>query len=141
SALGKIFSLCMPESSLVRQQDVGSSEIMIMDRRIADTGEMYDGALVALRSAPLDRRRFLLGSAVGLGALGLSGCVTSDGMSRAEAEKVYGPVPSEKFPIPAVDVAKIDPKYYRKTVRYDSDEAPGTIIVHPAQYYVYRIQS
>jgi hypothetical protein len=46
-------------------------------------------------------------------------------MSRAEAAKVYGPVPDERFPIPAVDVSKIDPKYYRRTVRYNIDEAPG----------------
>ena len=53
---------------------------------------------------------------------------------------LYGPVPDEKFPIPAVDVSKIDPKYYRRTVRYDSKEAPGTIIVDPGNYYVYRIE-
>ena len=111
-----------------------------MDRGIADAGEMGEGALLGLRSGLLDRRSFLLGSAAGLGALGLAGCATTDGMSRAEAEKVYGPVPDEKFPIPAVDVTKIDPKYYRKTVRYASDEAPGTIIVDPGKYYVYRIE-
>ncbi len=61
-------------------------------------------------------------------------------MSLAEAEKVYGPVPDEKFPIPAVDVSKVDPKYFRKTVKYHSDEAPGTIIVDPSKYYVYRIE-
>ena len=111
-----------------------------MDRGIGDAGEMGEGALLGLRSGLLNRRSFLLGSAVGLGALGLSGCATTDGMSRAEAEKLYGPVPEEKFPIPAVDVTKIDPKYYRKTVRYASDEAPGTIIVDPGKYYVYRIE-
>src|ERR1700722_17561659 len=104
---------------------MGNSEIMIMDSGIADGGGMDEGALPGLRSGLLSRRSFLLGSAVGLGALGLSGCVTSDGMSRAEAEKVYGPVPDEKFPIPAVDVSKIDRKYYRRTVRYDTNEAPG----------------
>ena len=130
----------MPEYSLVAQQDMGNSEIMIMDRGIADAGEMDEGALPGLRSGLLNRRSFLFGSAVGLGALGLAGCVTSDGMSRAEAAKVYGPVPDEKFPIPAVDVSKIDPKYYRRTVRYDTNEAPGTIIVDPGNYYVYRIE-
>jgi len=111
-----------------------------MDRGIADAGEMGEGALLGLRSGLLNRRSFLLGSAAGLGALGLAGCATTDGMSRAEAEKVYGAVPDEKFPIPAVDVTKFDPKYYRKTVRYASDEAPGTIIVDPGKYYVYRIE-
>ena len=66
-----------------------------------------------------NRRTFLRGSVASLGALSLAGCATGDYMSLAEAEKVYGPVPSEKFPIPAVDVRKVDPKFFRKTVRYD----------------------
>ena len=56
------------------------------------------------------------------------------------AAKLYGPVPDKKFAIPAVDVSKIDPKYYRRTVRYDTREAPGTIIIDPANYYVYRVE-
>ncbi len=66
--------------------------------------------------------------------------VAPDGISLAEAAKIYGPAPDEKFPIPAVDVSKIDPKYYRQAVRYDTKEAPGTIIVDPGNYYVYRIE-
>jgi lipoprotein-anchoring transpeptidase ErfK/SrfK len=112
---------------------------MIMDDGIADAGEGNQGALLELRSGRLDRRSFLLGSAAGLGALGLTGCATSD-LIDPEVAKLYGPVPNEKFPIPAVDVSKIDPKYYRRTVRYDSKEAPGTIIVDPGNYYVYRIE-
>ena len=89
----------------------------------------------------LSRRSFLAGSAVGLGSLGLGGCVTSDGgMSRHEAAMLYGPLPNEKFPVPAVDVSKVDPKYFRRTVRYETKEAPGTIIVDPSNYYVYRIE-
>ena len=88
----------------------------------------------------LSRRSLLFGAAAGLGALGLSGCAVTDGMSLAEAAKVYGPVPNEKFPIPAVDVAKFDPKYFRRTVSYDSNEAPGTIIVDPSKYFVYRLE-
>ena len=61
-------------------------------------------------------------------------------MSRTEAAQVYGPVPDEKFPIPAVDVQKVDPKYFRRTVRYDGKEAPGTIIIDPGNYFVYRIE-
>jgi lipoprotein-anchoring transpeptidase ErfK/SrfK len=107
------------ECSMVERQDMRKSKNMIMD-------------------GPLDRRSFLLGSAAGLGALGLSGCATNDGL--AEAARLYGPVPTEKFPIPAVDVTKLEPKYYRQTVRHDSKEAPGTIIVDPANYYVYRLE-
>ena len=112
---------------------------MITESGIADGGEMDEVARLGLRSGLLNRRSFLVGSAVGLGALGLAGCA-SDGMSLAEAAKLYGPAPDEKFPIPAVDVTKIDPKYYRRTVRYDTAEAPGTIIVDPRNYYVYRIE-
>ena len=93
-----------------------------------------------MKSSSLDRRSFVFGSAAGLGALGLAGCTTIDGMTTAEAEKAYGPPPQEKFPVPAVDVTKLDRKYYRRTVRYDSKEAPGTIIVDPGNYYVYRIE-
>jgi lipoprotein-anchoring transpeptidase ErfK/SrfK len=130
----------MPDYSLVGQQDMGNSKIMIMDSGIADVGEMDGAALLGPRSGHLNRRSFLFGSAVGLGALGLAGCATSDDMILAEAAKIYGPVPDEKFPIPAADVSKIDPKYYRRTVRYETKEAPGTIIVDPGKYYVYRIE-
>ncbi len=88
----------------------------------------------------LNRRSFLVGSAASLGALGLGGCVTTDDMGRMEAMALYGPVPDKKFPIPAADISKVDPKYFRKKVRYDSKEAPGTIIVDPGNYYVYRIE-
>jgi lipoprotein-anchoring transpeptidase ErfK/SrfK len=119
---------------------MGNSEIMITDHGIADVGEIGAVARPGLRSGLLNRRSFLFGSAAaGLGALGLAGCA-ADGISRAEAEKLYAMAPAEKFPIPAVDVSKIDPKYYRRTVRYESNEAPGTIIVDPKNYYVYRIE-
>ena len=91
-------------------------------------------------SGSLHRRSFLLGATAGLGTLALGGCVTNDGMSLAEAEKLYGAVPDKKFPIPAVDISQVDPKYFRRTVRLETDEAPGTIIVDPKNFYVYRIE-
>ena len=90
-------------------------------------------------SGRMGRRAFLLGAAA-LGAAGLGGCTTISSLSFAEAERVYGPVPDERFPIPAVNLSKVDPKYLRQTVRYPSDEAVGTIIVDPSRYYVYRIE-
>jgi len=113
---------------------------MMLDRGIADACAIDGEARPELRSGLLNRRSFLFGSAAGLGALALSGCVTTDEMLRAEASKVYGPVPDEKFPIPAVDVSKVDPKYFRKIVDYDSFEAPGTIVIDPSNYYLYRIE-
>jgi lipoprotein-anchoring transpeptidase ErfK/SrfK len=118
---------------------------MTTDDGIAGGGERQDSAPRALQPGRLDRRSFLLGSAAGLGALGigtlgLGGCASTDSLMRAEAAKIYGPVPTEKFPIPAVDVSKVDTKYFRRVVPYESKEAPGTIIVDPANHYVYRIE-
>jgi lipoprotein-anchoring transpeptidase ErfK/SrfK len=117
---------------------MGKTDIMNMNGGNGGAGETASlGRLPGL----MDRRRFLLGSSACVGALGLAGCVTSDGgMSLAEAAVVYGPMPEEKFPIPAADVSKVDPKYLRRTVRYDTKEAAGTIIVDPANYYVYRVE-
>lgn len=88
----------------------------------------------------MNRRSFLVGSAAVVGAVGLAGCTSLEGMSRAEAERVYGPLPDERFAVPAVNLNKVDPKYLRRTVRYASTEAVGTIIVDPRHYYVYRIE-
>jgi lipoprotein-anchoring transpeptidase ErfK/SrfK len=113
---------------------------MIIDDGIADAGESDAGVLLELRSEHLNRRSFLFGSAATVGVLGLAGCVTSGGMTRMEAVALYGPVPDKRFPIPAADISKVDPKYYRRTVRYATKEVPGTIIVDPANYYVYRVE-
>ncbi|WP_172125804.1 MULTISPECIES: L,D-transpeptidase [unclassified Devosia] len=108
-----------------------------MDDGFSGAGEMTTAAGVC----SLSRRRFLVGAAAGLGALGLAGCASSGtDMSLAEAKLAYGPLPQERFPVPAVNVGKINPKYLRRIVRYDTAEAPGTIIIDPRNYYVYRIE-
>ncbi len=111
---------------------------MMIDRRLATSGAMEETVSSSLSEFP-SRRSFLLGSAAGLGVLGLGGCATTDGLN-PEVRALYEAVPDKKFPIPAVDLTKVDPKYYRRKVRYDSKEAPGTIIVDPKNYYVYRIE-
>ena len=93
----------------------------------------------AVGTGRLGRRAFVFGSAAGLGALALAGCAPA-GMSRQQAAIAYGPVPDERFPIPAVNLDRVNPKYLRRTVRYDSREAPGTIIVDPRNHYVYRVE-
>lgn len=107
---------------------------------IADDGVVAGETDAAGRPGLFSRRSFMLGSAAGLGALALAGCAPSGLMSLAEAKKVYGPVPDERFPIPAVNVDKVNPKYFRRTVSYNSKEAVGTIIVDPRNHYVYRIE-
>ena len=107
---------------------------------IADDGFSAGELRAAARPGLFSRRSFLVGSAAGFGALALAGCSSGTVMSLAQAEKHYGPVPDERFPIPAVNVAKVNPKYFRRTVSYASKEAVGTIIVDPKNHYVYRIE-
>ncbi len=111
----------------------------MMTGRTAGFGTMDFGATAGPASGVPSRRAFLVGAGASLAALSLAGCVTG-GMSLQEAQRVYGPVPEEKFPIPAVNLSKLDPKWYRRTVRYESKEAPGTIIIDPKNHYVYRIE-
>jgi lipoprotein-anchoring transpeptidase ErfK/SrfK len=111
---------------------------MIMDGGSAGVGAINDAVRLGLRPGLLNRRSVLFGSAVSLGALALTGCAMTDDL--AEAKKIYGPVPDEKFPIPAADISKLDPKYFRQTVSYASNEAAGTIIMDPSKYFVYRIE-
>lgn len=113
---------------------------MTRDDGMAVAGDRSEGAPLGLRSEFLSRRSFLVGSAVSAGALGLAGCMTADDMARMEAKQLYAAVPDKKFPIPAADISKVDPKYFRRKVRYETREAPGTIIVDPGNYFVYRIE-
>ncbi len=92
------------------------------------------------KAGRLSRRAFLLGSAVGFGAVGLAGCANPEFMSLDEARKIYGPLDDKKFKVEAVDVTKVENKYFRRTIDYPSDEKPGTIIVDPKNFYVYRIE-
>jgi lipoprotein-anchoring transpeptidase ErfK/SrfK len=114
---------------------------MVIDGQIAHADGSGDAGLPQHKAEGLNRRSFLIGSAAAAGVLGLGGCMSSEARLRREAAALYyGPVPDEKFPIPAMDISKVKPKYFRQTVRYDSDEAPGTIVVDPSNYFVYRIE-
>lgn len=50
---------------------------------------------------------------------------------------MYAPVQGEKFPVPAPDLKKIEPQFYRKEVAYQSGENPGTLIVDTANRFLY----
>ncbi len=113
---------------------------MIIDNEMRSAGQTGDEGPSGIRPERLDRRSFLVGCAASVGVLGLSGCMSSDARLRREAAMLYAPVPEDKFPIPEMDISKVDPKYFRQTVEYKSDEEPGTIIVDSANYYVYRIE-
>lgn len=53
---------------------------------------------------------------------------------------MYGPIHSEPFPIPAVDLTEVDPRFWRREVRYETSAQPGTIVVDPGKRYAYLVK-
>ena len=53
---------------------------------------------------------------------------------------LYAPINGEPFPVPAIRLSDIDPAYLRKSVYYQNDEAPGTIIVDAQNRFLYLVQ-
>ena len=52
---------------------------------------------------------------------------------------MYAALPDETFPIPAVNIKQVDPRYWRQVVDYPSDEKPGTLIVDTPNKFLYHI--
>lgn len=93
----------------------------------------------------LDRRTFIIGM-----ASTLAGCTTSTGSLDLEVQpiafaptadpyyaSIYTAIPSERFPIPAIDISQVDPRYLRRKISYNTSERPGTIIVDPDRRFLY----
>jgi lipoprotein-anchoring transpeptidase ErfK/SrfK len=98
-------------------------------------------------SIELSRRHFLLGAG-SAASLALAGCSDFGGRRfTAEADPVfpdyyvqmYGPMPDERFPIPAVDLRKLNPNDFRTDVDDPTGERPGTIVVSTAERYLYLV--
>ncbi|WP_068081892.1 L,D-transpeptidase [Polycladidibacter stylochi] len=94
----------------------------------------------------LNRRKFL---ALTIPAM-LAGCKTITPSFVAEPQDqrasdyykgLYASLPDERFPIPAVNLRDIQsPKYLRQVVPYKGSEAPGTVVVDPAQRFLYLVR-
>jgi lipoprotein-anchoring transpeptidase ErfK/SrfK len=61
---------------------------------------------------------------------------------RNPAWDFYGPVAGEPFPVPAVDLARVNPAYYRTVVVTPASftQTPGEIVVDPRNAYLYYLQ-
>jgi lipoprotein-anchoring transpeptidase ErfK/SrfK len=108
----------------------------------------------------LSRRSLLLGAG-SIAALSLAGCSTTRSMPdfteigdlftggrRAAAEpqidqyylQMYAARPQERFPLPAIDLRQVDPKYWRQDVPDPTGERPGTIVVSTNERFLYLVQ-
>ncbi len=90
----------------------------------------------------MTRRSFIVTAS----AFALAGCQTTDKGFKLSAvtpsietnpKKIYAAMPDEKFPIPAVNLHKLDSRYYRQVVDYSSKEPVGTIIVDTPNRFLY----
>ncbi len=52
---------------------------------------------------------------------------------------MYAAVADDAFPIPAPDLTKIDPKYYRQEVAYQGPEPSGTIVIDTPKRFLYLV--
>jgi lipoprotein-anchoring transpeptidase ErfK/SrfK len=104
----------------------------------------------------LSRRVLLAGLAAAAGS-GLSGCVAPGGPTAArppvnglaatppgpapfDYAAIYAEVKGERFPVPAVEYAKLDRAFLRQEVEYSGREKPGTIVVDPKARFLYLVQ-
>jgi lipoprotein-anchoring transpeptidase ErfK/SrfK len=53
---------------------------------------------------------------------------------------MYGARPDERFPLPATDIAGVDPRYFRQEVAYPRNEPPGTLVVDPGNKFLYLVR-
>ena len=53
---------------------------------------------------------------------------------------VYAEAKDGGFTVPAVKLTQIDSAFLRKNVAYATQEAPGTIVVDPANHYLYHVE-
>ncbi|QDG94777.1 L,D-transpeptidase (plasmid) [Rhizobium sp. NIBRBAC000502774] len=49
----------------------------------------------------------------------------------------YGPMPEERFPLPAIPYQKISERFHRQMVSDPTGERPGTLVVDTANYFLY----
>lgn len=105
----------------------------------------------------LTRRAFTL-PALTAAAAGLAGCgsrsivampemapaaprLQTRTLSRPNYAEVYVDYPGERFPIMAIDYQRIEPRFLRQTVEFPRDERPGSIVIDPAGYHLYFVES
>jgi lipoprotein-anchoring transpeptidase ErfK/SrfK len=107
----------------------------------------------------ISRRAIMTGASATGVAVVLGGCATTQSGPTAQTLRappppvvavetafelqyptIYGEIRGEPFPIPAVKLATVSPAFLRKAIRYDTSEAPGSIVIDPPHHYLYLVQ-
>jgi lipoprotein-anchoring transpeptidase ErfK/SrfK len=53
---------------------------------------------------------------------------------------IYAEIKDTNFTVPAVKLAQIDPAFLRKNIAYLTKEAPGTVVIDPANHFLYHVE-
>lgn len=83
---------------------------------------------------------------IGLPAVALAACSSSRTVQRPVEPQIdpyyqamYGALLTEKFPVAATDLRRVDPKWWRQEVVYPTTERPGTIVVDTPNRFLYLV--
>jgi lipoprotein-anchoring transpeptidase ErfK/SrfK len=58
---------------------------------------------------------------------------------KPDYDAIYAAMPGDKFPVPAVKYAALDPKFLRQDVDWSGREGPGTIVVDPKAHVLFHV--
>lgn len=84
------------------------------------------------------RTRFSLIATVIAMALALAGCTTGGGEIFTSG---YGARTDNGYQMPAIPIYKVDRKFHRQIVRYDTKEKPGTVVVDTGAKHLYYVMA
>ncbi len=110
----------------------------------------------------LTRRKMIAGVSASAAA-SVAGCVSSDPNASVNAAamapspppshsaavadavqpqygSVYGEIKDGEFIVPAVQLSQVNSAFLRTNVAYATTESPGTIVVDPANHYLYHVE-
>ncbi len=60
---------------------------------------------------------------------------------RRQYAHIYAQVDDERFPVQAVRLSDLDPRYLRQAVYYPTREQAGTILIDPRNHFLYLVQN
>jgi lipoprotein-anchoring transpeptidase ErfK/SrfK len=65
--------------------------------------------------------------------------IVTGSIGNSAENAMYGPRPNEMHPMPATDVSRVNPKFFRQVVNYNGYEPPGTIVVDTNNRFLYLV--
>ena len=78
-------------------------------------------------------RRSVIGMLAGAAALPAGRA----GAQEFDPEQTYAAVTGEPFPVGAINVNRVKPRFLRQAVYYDTDAPPGSIVIDPNEHFLY----